>query len=80
MENEIVDYLRKGYRIASRGEGWAQLWRPKVFSYGWFFLLFVLFFGFGGVMYGAHYLAKREEAVYLRAEPDGSVYGLEYMS
>jgi len=80
MEEEIVNYLKKGYRIICRSEKWAQLWQPRRFSYGWFFTMFILFFGFGGLIYGGYYLAKREEAVYLRLEPDGSVYGFEYLS
>ena len=80
MEEEIVGYLKRGYRIACRGDQWAQLWRPRVFSYAWFFLMFVLLFGFGGLLYFGYYLAKREQAVYVRTEPDGSIYGFEYMS
>jgi hypothetical protein len=80
MEEEIVDYLKNGYRILCRTEKWAQLWRPKVFSYVWFFVMFILLLGFGGLIYGAYYLSKREQAVYLRLEPDGSVYGFEYLS
>jgi len=60
MEEEIVDYLKEGYRIICRTDKWAQLWRPRVFSYGWFFTMFILFFGFGGLIYAGYYLAKRE--------------------
>ena len=80
MEEEITSYLEKGYRIACRGDRWAQLWRPKSFSGVWFLLLTILTIGWGGLFYVVYYMSKRDLAVYVGFNADGLVYSVEYES
>jgi hypothetical protein len=80
MEEEIVKYLEKGYRIVCRGNDWAQLLRPKDFSPVWFLLLGILTAGFGAILYFANYMGNRDKAVYVGIGADGAVYSVEYES
>ena len=80
LGEKLIGYLEEGYRIACRGDDWAQLWRPKTFSGFWFLVLTIFTIGWGGLFYVAYYMSKRDMAVYIGLDTDGSVYGYEYES
>jgi hypothetical protein len=63
LDEAAMKYVRKGFRVLSQTEHWAQLVKPKRFSLVWFFLGF-------GIFYLPYYLAKRDKTIYLRLEGD----------
>ncbi len=72
LDEAIGDYLGLGYRVASRTDTTALLVRPKVFSFFWA-LLWFLVFGVGVLVYGMYYLSKRDIEVYLSIGSDGEL-------
>ena len=73
LEEQIVRYTRRGYRIVHRSKNSVQMVRPKRFSFVWAMVWFFFTLGSGIVVYLAYYLAKTDKTVYIRVEPTGSV-------
>ncbi len=71
LQNEINDYVRTGFIVQSQTETSAQLLKPKVFSFVWAFIWFLLL-GVGVLIYIFYYMSKNDESVYLYVE-DGKV-------
>ena len=71
LQNQINDYVRKGYVVQSQTETSAQLVKPKVFSFVWALLWFLLL-GIGVLVYIFYYMSKKDQTVYLYVE-DGNV-------
>lgn len=72
LDNEVRNYVRRGYRVESRIPTAAQLLRPKKFSFLWALLWFLLF-GIGILIYVAYYLAKSDQTMYLEVDDAGKV-------
>ena len=72
LNEEIEKYVRKGYRVQSQTATTVQLIKPKSFSFFWAFVWFLLL-GFGLVIYLLHYVAKKDEAVYIEIDEEGKV-------
>lgn len=62
--NPLNWYVRQGFRVVSQTESSAQLVKPKVFSFVWALLWFLLL-GVGLVVYLLYYAAKKDKTVYL---------------
>ena len=71
LQGHITEYVRKGYVVQSQTETSAQLVKPKVFSFVWSFLWFLLL-GVGVLVYIFYYMSKKDQTVYLYME-DGKV-------
>ena len=71
LQNEINDYVRRGFIVQSQTETSAQLVKPKVFSFVWAFIWFLLL-GVGVLVYIFYYMSKNDQTVYLSVE-DGKV-------
>ena len=71
LQNEINDYVGRGVIVQSQTETSAQLIKPKVFSFVWAFIWFLLL-GVGVLVYIFYYMSKNDETVYLYVE-DGQV-------
>lgn len=72
LAGEVAYYSRRGYRVVSQTPAGVHLIRPKRFSFWWAFL-WLLFFGFGLIVYLLYYASKRDESIYLRIRRDGRV-------
>lgn len=72
LQEHINWYVRQGYQIISATEGGAQLIRRKQFSIVWF-VLGLLAFGIGAVLYILYHALKRDRTVYLSVRVDGSI-------
>jgi uncharacterized BrkB/YihY/UPF0761 family membrane protein len=72
LRQEIDQLVRDGYRVVAETETSAQLVKPKVFSFVWALIWFLLL-GFGLLIYIFYYLAKKDTTVYLSVTPDGSI-------
>ncbi len=72
LQAEIDRLVREGYRVVSQTETSAQLLKPKVFSFVWAFVWFLLL-GFGVLIYIFYYMAKKDKTVYLSVGADGSL-------
>jgi hypothetical protein len=80
FEETIFGCVEEGYRIACRGDGWAQLWQPKRFNFILFFVLSLISFALLGVLYTFEYVSERELTAYIWTDADGSVHGYRYVS
>lgn len=80
FEDMILDCVKQGYRIACRGNDWAQLWRPKRFNFVLFFVLSLISFAILGVLYTFEYVSEREMTAYIWTDADGSAHGYKYES
>ena len=67
LQAQINEYARKGYIVQSQTETSAQLVKPKVFSFVWALLWFLLL-GIGLLIYILYYLSKNDQTVYLYVE------------
>jgi len=67
LQAQINDYVGRGYVVQSQTETSAQLVKPKVFSFVWAFLWFLLL-GFGVLIYIFYYMSKNDKPVYLYVE------------
>ncbi len=67
LQTQINEYVRKGYVVQSQTETSAQLVKPKVFSFVWAFLWFLLL-GVGVLIYIFYYMSKNDQTVYLSVE------------
>jgi uncharacterized BrkB/YihY/UPF0761 family membrane protein len=72
LDDEVRNYVQRGYRVESRTPTTAQLVRPKKFSFLWALLWFLLF-GIGILVYVAYYLAKSDQTEYLEVDDAGKV-------
>ncbi len=72
LQEHVDWYVRQGYRITAQTETSAQLVKPKQFSLIWA-LLWFLMLGIGLLFYIIYYVAKKDKAVYLTVQPDGTV-------
>jgi hypothetical protein len=63
LDEAVMKYVRKGYRLSAQTDHSAQLLKPKQFSLFWFFVGF-------GIFYLPYYLAKGDKTVYLTIEGD----------
>ena len=71
LQNAIRSYLGSGYRVVSQTDTTAQLVQPKKFS---FVLFVILCFACGvGLFYGAWYLSKKDQTVYIQVDEWGNV-------
>ena len=73
LQEHIGWYVRQGYRVASQTETTVQLVKPKRFSFVWA-LGWFLVFGIGLIVYLLYYAAKRDQALYLTVQADGTVH------
>ena len=73
LQEHIGWYVRQGYRVASQTETTAQLVKPKRFSFVWALGWFLLF-GIGLIVYLLYYAAKKDKAIYLTVQADGTVH------
>ncbi len=72
LQEHIDWYVRQGYRVVSQTETSAQLIKPKQFSLVWAVIwLLVAFIGI--VIYIFYYIAKKDTAVYLTVQSDGTI-------
>ncbi len=67
LQAQINEYARKGYIVQSQTETSAQLVKPKVFSFVWALLWFLLL-GVGVLVYIFYYMSKNDQTVYLYVE------------
>lgn len=72
LEREIEKYTRRGYRVISKGDSYAQLVKPKQFSFFWALMWFLLF-GVGLLIYLFYYWGKKDDTLYLRVTQDGRI-------
>lgn len=73
LDQEVSNYVRKGYRVVSRTPTTAQLVRPKQFSC-LLATLSLLAFGVGFLIYVFWYAAKSDDTVYLEIDGSGRVH------
>jgi multisubunit Na+/H+ antiporter MnhB subunit len=72
LEEEISQYMGRGFFVRQRTATTAQLMRPKRFSFLWA-LLWFLVFGVGIVVYLIYYAAKQDQGRYLEVDEYGAV-------
>ena len=73
LQEHIGWYVRQGYRVVSQTGTAAQLVKPKRFSFVWALGWFLLF-GIGLIVYLLYYAAKKDKAIYLTVQADGTVH------
>ena len=73
LQEHIGWYVRQGYRVVSQTGTSVQLVKPKRFSFVWA-LAWFLVFGIGLVVYLLYYAAKKDKAIYLTVQADGTVH------
>jgi hypothetical protein len=73
LEQWIIHYVKRGYRLTARSDASAQLVQPKKFSSFW--AMFLLVFSLGTLLpiYIIYYLSKKERAIYLSITPAGTI-------
>ena len=67
LQTQINEYVSDGYHVQSQTETSAQLLKPKVFSFVWAFIWFLLL-GVGVLVYIFYYMSKNDQTVYLYVE------------
>ena len=72
LQDQIAKYSRKGYQIVSQTDTTAQMRKPKIFSFLWAFLWFLLF-GVGILVYIFYYMAKKDTIVFIEVSEEGRV-------
>ena len=78
LQDEIASRTNRGWVLASRIEGEAQMRRPKTFSFGWA-LFWALFLGVGVFVYLFWHWSKRDELIFIRVvDGEASVSGERY--
>ena len=73
LQEHIGWYVRQGYHVVSQTETAAQLVKSKRFSFVWALGWFLLF-GIGLIVYLLYYAAKKDKAIYLTVQADGTVH------
>lgn len=73
LDKEVMQYVKRGYRVVSRTPTTAQLVRPKVFSRLWA-ILWTCVFLVGFLVYLTWYLAKRDQQVYLTVDDKAKIH------
>jgi tetratricopeptide (TPR) repeat protein len=71
LDRVIRGYQKSGYRLLSRTETTAQLYRPKQFSCC--IAVIMVFLVIGIILYLLYYLTKKDETVYLEVDQYGRV-------
>ncbi len=72
LDEEVSTYMRSGFFVRQRTATAAQLVKPRVFSFVWAFLWFLVF-GVGLVVYLIYYAAKQDEGRYVEVDEYGAV-------
>jgi hypothetical protein len=72
LDQAIARYSSQGYRVTTRSDTTAQLFRPKKFSFFWA-LLWFLVFGIGLIVYLLYYAAKKDSVIFLEVDETGRV-------
>jgi hypothetical protein len=72
LQREIESYLRSGYHVVSQTDTTAQMVKPKVFSFVWAFLWFLVF-GVGVIVYILYYISKKDQVGYIEVDQFGRV-------
>jgi hypothetical protein len=72
LDAQVARYVAAGYRVVARTPFTAQLVKPKVFSFAWALVWFLLL-AVGFVVYLMYYLSKQDSTVYLTVDLDGTI-------
>lgn len=69
LDNVIQGYLRSGYRVVTRSDTYAQLYKPKEFDFCTALIMVILVVGI--IIYLIYYITKKDDVVYLQIDEYG---------
>lgn len=75
LEEEVVRWVRQGYRVQSRTKNSAQLLKPRQWTTIWTVMLVfgLCFYGLGALLVLMIYSFKKDKLVYIKVEDDGEI-------